>query len=98
MEVLKVSTFVAVVYDNNWFIALIQDISVENKDSLVEFMSPSGPAPSVKCPRHEEIIHEPIHHVLCMTEAPSTTASGRIYRIPVHDKFNIEKLFKQLEI
>jgi len=48
MGVLKVSTFVAVVYDNNWFIALIQDISVENKDILVDFMSPSGPAPSFK--------------------------------------------------
>jgi len=98
MEMLKVSTFVAIVYDNNWFIALIQDILVENKDILVKFMSPSGPAPLFKWPRHEEIIHEPIHHVLCMNEAPSTTASGRTHRTPGHDKPNIEKPPKQPEI
>ena len=77
---------------------MIQEISVESKDVLVKFMSPSGPAPSFKWPRHEEICWVPIHHFLCMTEAPSTTASGRMYRIPGHDEFNIEKLFKQLEI
>ena len=77
---------------------MIQDISVKNRDILVKFMSPSGPAPSFKWPRHEEIIHDPIHHALCMIEAPRTTASGRMYRIPGHDKFNIKKLFKLLEI
>ena len=98
LEMLKVSTFVAIVYDNNWFIALIHYISVENNDILIKFMSPSGPAPSFKWPRHEEIIHKPIHHVLCMTEGPSTTASGRMYRIPGYDEVNIKKLSKQLEI
>ena len=98
MEMLKVNTFVAIVYDNSWFIGMIQDTSVENKDVLVKHISPSGPAPSLKWPRHEESCWVPIHHVLCMIEAPSTKASGRMYRIPGHDKFNIKKLFKQLEI
>jgi len=42
MGVLKVSTFVAVVYDNNWFIALIQDISVENKDCCSKQLRQAG--------------------------------------------------------
>ena len=55
MEMLNASTFVAIAYDNSWFIGMIQEISVEDKDVLVKFMSPSGPAPSFKWPRHEEI-------------------------------------------
>ena len=80
MEMLKVSTFVAVVYDNGWFIGIIEDVSVGNKDALVRFMSPAGPAPSFTWPRHEKVCWVPIHHVLCMIEAPSTTTSGRTYQ------------------
>ena len=54
-KMLKVSTFVAIVYDNRLFIAIIEDVSTENQDALVKFMSPAVPAPSFTWPRHEEI-------------------------------------------
>ena len=65
---------------------MIEDISVENKDVLVKFMTPAGPAPSFKWPRHEDICWVPIYRVLCMIETPSTTTSGRMYAIMGHDE------------
>ena len=55
VEILKVSTFATIVHDNRWFIGIIEDVSVENKDALGKLMSPAGPAPSATWTRHEAI-------------------------------------------
>ena len=81
-----------------WFIGIVEDVSVENEGALLKFMSPTGPAPSFTWPRHEEICWVPIYRVSCMVEAPCTATSGRTYRIPGHEEFNVERMFKQLKI
>ena len=43
------------VYDNSLFVEMIEDISVENRDILVKFMSHGGPALSLKLSKHEEV-------------------------------------------
>ena len=44
MEMLQVSKFVVTVYDNSWFVGMIEGTFVDNRDVLIKFMSLAGPA------------------------------------------------------
>ena len=84
------SQFVAAVHDNSLFVEMIEDISVENRDVLVKFMSYADPTPSLESSGYEEICCVRFGHLLCMIEVPSSKASWRMRKITGHAKFNIK--------
>ena len=51
----QVSEIVATVYNSSLFVEMIEDISIENSDVLVKFMSRACPVPWLKLSRHEDI-------------------------------------------
>jgi hypothetical protein len=84
----QINTYIASMYDKNWYLGIILDVSHEFDDVLVNFMHPPGPAHSFKWPNRPDKCWIPITDVLCKIDCPST-ATGRQY---VHMKWN--KKFK----
>jgi len=82
---LQAGQFVACVYDGNWWLASVIDFCPDNNDAKVTFMHPHGPAASFFWPLTEDICWVPVPHVLCHISAPSTTASGRRYKLDNSD-------------
>ena len=52
---LKVSDIVACVYDRQWWLAQIEEISLKNKDVLVHFYHPAGPRTSFKKSNNDRV-------------------------------------------
>ena len=84
-------------YEKQWFVGLILDVSIENQDVLIKFMCPSGPRLSLKWPRHDDICWVPIHHILCTIETPITSI-GRTYAITSADYSKFVDLYKNARL
>ena len=89
---IKVSDYVACVYDNNWWIGIACEVDEENNDIFVRFMNPNGPARSFNWPLKDEACWVPKVHILSNVEIP-TKATGRQYRLKRQDIEKIEKCF-----
>ena len=46
LQSITISEFVAVVYDDQWWLGKVQEVSVENNDANVSFLHPAGPRTS----------------------------------------------------
>lgn len=75
MEDLKISQNVAEVYEKQWDVGFVEDVSAENQDVKVKFMGPPYPSQSFKWIKHDDCCCIPIHHDLCPIEWP-VTATG----------------------
>jgi hypothetical protein len=72
--------YVATVYDQNWYLGNIVEISEEHQDLLINFMQPKGPARSFSWPRRRDECAVPIDHILCAV-TNLTTITGRQYKL-----------------
>ena len=80
-DAIQPGKYAAVVYDHDWFLGYITERSEENRDILVDFMHPKGPARSFKWPRRKDQCWAALNHVLCVIPAPATSSTGRQYTI-----------------
>jgi len=79
---LQPGQFVACVYDGEWWLGNITEISTDNDDVKVSFMHPHGPATSFCWPSTIDHCWVPIVHILCQVPALSTAVStGRRYKV-----------------
>ena len=46
LQSIAINEFVAVVYDDQWWLGTVQEVSVENNDANVSFLHPAGPRTS----------------------------------------------------
>ena len=74
-------TYITCMYDRQWWVGNIKDVSEEEQDVQVRFMHPNGPARSFTWPRKEDICWVPLCHVLKQVDAP-VTSTGRRYSVP----------------
>ena len=88
---IKVSDYVACVYDN-WWIGIACEVENDNNDIFVRFMNRNGPARSVDWPLIVEACWVSKAHILSTVKIP-TTATGRQYRLKRQDIEKIEKCF-----
>ncbi len=91
----KSGQYVSAVYDREWYVGIIMDVSEENSDVLINFMTRKDDTtpPTFKWPRRRDECWVPETHMLCQIDAPSTATSGRIYTLSkeqltrIHQKF-----------
>lgn len=90
----QVGQYVAAVYDNAWYLAIVLEISGENDDILLAFMKPKGPARSFSWPRRKDQCWVPSTHVLTKISG-LTTVTGRQYKLQQEELRNITDTFQQ---
>lgn len=87
---ITVGKFVAAVYDDKWYIGMVETVELENEDFLINFMLPNGPARSFHWPTAKDLCWVPLRHILCTIPVPSlTTGQGRQYVISDNSKTHI---------
>ena len=86
--------FVACVYDDKWWIGMVEVINKEERDAKVIFFHPSGPAQTFVWPARADVCCIPENDFLVKIDAP-VTATGRTYSIKHADLNNINKTFQK---
>lgn len=64
-------------YDEKWWLAEVISIDIRKEKVLVNFLHPSGPAPSFVYPQQRDTLYVSINQVL--TTVDLTTPTGRTY-------------------
>ena len=88
----KIQDYVAVVYDNHWWIGLVEALEEETLEAKVKFMTPHGPRKSFYWPARDDTCFVPFSSILRIvnTLAP-TSQSGRTYQLTDSDFKAINK-------
>ena len=81
-------SYVAVVYEQSWWIGVVIDVNDEEKDVEVKFMHPKGPARYFNWPERDDYCYIPNDNVLTFPQAHSST--GRNYEFEKTDIKDIE--------
>ena len=86
---IKVLSYVTCSHDNEWRVGIILEINKDERDILVKFMTPNGPAGSFKWPEPDDTVWVPFFHILCNIDVPSLSIiSGRQYNLSKTDVKN----------
>lgn len=99
---MKVSMYVAVVYDNAWWLGNILEIDEVEQDVKIKFLHPRGPASSFFWPTKDDFCYSPFENILCEITTPQPQSIFlRQYLIDSNDialisnlwsKFNLDRL------
>ena len=91
----SIGNYVACVYDNNWWIGIIEQVFDEEGDTEIKLMHFNPRTRTFKWPSREDACLIPITNILCKINAPLTTsASSRQYILPTADINSIIQKFK----
>lgn len=100
IDKLRRGMFVACVYDCEWWIAEVIDISCELNEIVVNFMLPHGPASGYTFPAARQHLHQcslPICDILTIVGTPVPIGStGRHHSISKEDTDAVEQIFSSL--
>lgn len=101
MHKLQRGMFVACVYDHDWWVAEIIDISSELKEIVVNFMLPHGPSAGYRFPSARQQHHHqcslPICDILKVVGTPVPIGSiGRYHSISKEDTDAVQQIFSSL--
>ena len=78
-------------YNNNWWLASVLHLDVDNSEVKVNFLHPQGPASSYKYPTIPDVHTVPSSHML--TKVNPRTATGLTYTLTKKEnQFTPEKL------
>jgi hypothetical protein len=77
----KHNDIVACVYDKQWWLGIIVDVSVENKDILVKFYHPAGPRTSFKMTQEDKVWLPLINVLRKLSPSELYTVTGHSYNI-----------------
>ena len=93
MSQILMSSYIACVYNNQWFFGLVLSKNEEENDVEISFLRLHGPSPSFYWPVRRKTCCIPINHILCTVTAPSTTSYGRVYRFVHSDVAVVQQKF-----
>jgi len=83
-------TYIACVYDNNWYIGNIVERSDTNSDVLVTFMKRADT--KLSWPRRDDKCWVPFQHIICTVDAPQPVShAARQYEISAEELKRVEK-------
>lgn len=90
--------FISCIYDNKFWIGLLEDQSDEFGDYFVRFMHPAGRSKEYKWPNPDDTCWIPKEHMLCTVQCPALTSStSRNYTVLESDIKMIETLWTKKE-
>ena len=87
--------YVACIYENKWWIGIIEIVNENERDLDIKFMHPHGPASSFHWPHFPDRCIIPMNHVLVIITPPNT-ATGRQYTINTDDLALVTERFCKL--
>lgn len=91
-------TFIACVYNSNWWVAEVTEVCTELEEVTVNFLLPHGPSQGYKFPdknrQKEHSCSVPLRNILKIICAPVPTgSSGRLHAISREDTVDVERIF-----
>jgi hypothetical protein len=90
----KVGSYVAVVYDLDWYIGLIETIDTQNQECMINFMHPKVPNGFIHWPENADKCLTPLNRILTDIDVPSSTSvGGRSYQLKKDEHTLITNLF-----
>ena len=81
---LKPADHVACKYSGFWWVGIINEINIVEKDIHIMFMHPHGPSKRFSWPARNDLCWVPINEIITSISTP-ITRSGRIYDISDND-------------
>ena len=79
IEKVEVGSYIGCLFDRQWYVGLVQDLSFEHNDVNVKFIHPKGPAKAFFWSDREDNCWVPVDHMLAVVQAPQVNRSGRSY-------------------
>ena len=92
---IKESDFISCIYDDHWWIGLVQSVDLEQGDVKVKFMHPHGPTLQFHWPSRDDMCYVPTDKLLCKISIP-ITSTGRLYTIDKADYSSIVSSFQNM--
>ena len=77
--IVRVGQYVAAMYDEDWYVGVIQEVCQDTSDAHIKFMHPKGPTRRLAWPKHVDECYVPMDHILCTIAVSSTSSSERTY-------------------
>ena len=91
---LRLGYYVAAIYDQDWWVGLVEEVDEERKECQLNFMHPKNPTGNVMWPRRTDRCLIPIEKVLTVITVPETASqSARTYNIKENELGLIKQLF-----
>ena len=82
----KAQDYIAVLYDDHWWIGLVEEAQMENSEAKVKFMTPHGPRKVFSWPVKDDVCWVPFSSILRIVNSLAPTSqSGRNYRLTDND-------------
>ena len=75
IEKVEVGSYIGCLYDRQWFVGLVRDLSFEHNDVNVKFMHPKGPANAFFWPDREDNCWVLVDHLIGVVQAPQVNRS-----------------------
>lgn len=93
---LIIGSYIACIYDNNWWIGLVLEVFNEDEDADIKFMHYNQKTKTFKWPSREDKCLVPFSHFLCeINELSFTSKSRRQYNLSSKEMTTILQKFKE---
>lgn len=90
VDLLVVGVYVAVVYDLDWYVGLIERIDKERKECMINFMHPKQPTGNVFWPRSSDKCLVPFCNIMTTVNVPiSSSVTSRTYNLSKEEQTDI---------
>ena len=87
---LVVGVYVAVVYDLDWYVGLIERIDKERKECMINFMHPKQPTGNVFWPQSSDKCLVPFCNIMTTVNVPiSSSVTSRTYNLSKEEQTDI---------
>ena len=91
---LDIGSYVAAIYDLDWYVGLIEDINVEQKECNVNFMHPKQPTGALNWPRTPDKCLVPLNNIISIISVPSSSSmTSRAYKLKKEEHIDIVNKF-----
>ena len=92
----KVMSYIACVYDEKWWVDLVEEVDKDNNDIYVNFMHPFGPSNTFFWPAREDKCHVALSSICMILSIPATT-TGRSSSFAPKDLEDVQKRYTELQ-
>ena len=91
---IRVGNYVAALYDDDWYVGLVEELDLEKRECMINFMHPKMPTGYVNWPPRADRCLTPASRILTVIDVPSSTSiASRTYRVKKEEHTRITKLF-----
>ena len=90
---IPVASYVSCLYEKEWYVGMVEEVSVEENDVLPKFLHPNGPSVYFHWPAIEDKCWVSVEHILQLLSIPPVNTSGHHYTFIEKELQNTQKQF-----